>query len=381
VKKILVICGTRPEAIKLAPVILELRRRPDVQTILCSTGQHRQMLDKVLQVFDLQPQIDLNVMQPNQHLTELLARMLVNLKKTFDEVKPDVVVVQGDTTTVLAASMAAFIERIPIAHVEAGLRTNDLYSPFPEEMNRRVASVIARYHLAPTPSARENLLRESIDPAKVFVTGNTVIDALMWMKAHLKESDLPDYVDRSRRLVLVTAHRRENFGEPFRQVCLALRQLADEFDDIQILYPVHLNPNVQEIARATLEGVPRVTLVPPVDYASFVSLMLHATIILTDSGGVQEEAPAFGKPVLVFREETERPEAVRAGAVRLVGTDKSMILQESRALLTDSEAYKRMSRVTHVYGDGHAASRIADILLTGKPASGEFVPDAGQREH
>jgi UDP-N-acetylglucosamine 2-epimerase (non-hydrolysing) len=376
VKKVLVICGTRPEAIKLAPVVLELRERPrEARTIFCATAQHRQMLDEVLDLFGIVPDIDLNVMRPGQHLTDLLAQLLLGLKGVLHQVKPDIVLVQGDTTTVLAGALAAFAERVPVAHVEAGLRTHDRYAPFPEEVNRRAASVIASYHFAPTAGARDNLLAEHLDPSSIFVTGNSVVDALRWAQGRLRAEDLPGYVDRQRRLVLVTAHRRENFGEPLHGLCLTLRRLVEEFPDVQVIYPTHLNPHVQETVRAALDGCERIVVTPPAEYRVFVSLMSWATVILTDSGGVQEEAPALGKPVLVLREVSERPEAIRAGTVRLVGTEPERILAEVRELLVDGEAYRRMARQVNVYGDGLAARRIVEVLLDGRMRTPEFVPE------
>jgi UDP-N-acetylglucosamine 2-epimerase (non-hydrolysing) len=376
VKTILVVCGTRPEAIKLAPVVLELRQRPEqAHTVFCATAQHREMLDEVLGIFGIVPDFDLNVMRPEHHLTELLARLLLDLNGVVQEVRPDVVVVQGDTTTVLAGALAAFAERRAVAHVEAGLRTHNRYAPFPEEINRRVTSVIATYHFAPTAGARANLLAEQVDPGSIFLTGNSVVDALRWAQGRLGTEDLPAYVDRRRRLVLVTAHRRENFGEPLRGLCRTLARIVQEFPDVQVVYPIHLNPHVQETVQEVLAGLERVVLAPPAGYRAFVSLMSWATLILTDSGGVQEEAPALGKPVLVLREVSERPEALQAGTVRLVGTDPERILATVRELLAGGEAYRRMTRRVNVFGDGLAARRIMEVLLEGRMRTPEFVPE------
>jgi UDP-N-acetylglucosamine 2-epimerase (non-hydrolysing) len=375
VKTILAVCGTRPEAIKLAPVVLELQQRPEVKTILCATAQHRQMLDSVLEVFGLKPDIDLNLMRPGQHLTDLLARMLSAVSSVLRDIHPDCVFVQGDTTTVLAASLAAFAERIAVGHVEAGLRTGNRYAPFPEEINRRLTGHLATVHFAPSAEARENLLREQVDPAAVFVTGNTVVDALRWVQGRLTPSDLPSYVDPARRLVLVTAHRRESFGEPLVDLCRAIRRIAEEFPDVQIVYPVHPNPHVRFMVNKELNGCPGVCLTEPANYRSFVSLMHRAKLILTDSGGIQEEAPSLGKPVLVLREVSERPEGIRAGLVRLVGTCKDEILREARILLSDAHIYRNMARKVNLYGDGLASARIADIILTGRTDLPAFVPE------
>ncbi len=359
-KRLLVAIGTRPEAIKMAPVVLALRQEPWADVRILATAQHRQMLDQVLAAFGLVPDIDLDIMQPGQALAELTARLLLRLDGVLAEEAPDAILAQGDTTTVMSVALAAFYRRIPLGHVEAGLRTGDLYNPFPEEMNRIVAGRLARWHFAPTAQSRDNLLAEGFDPASIHVTGNTVIDALLQVAD--RELALPVAIPEGSRLVLVTAHRRENFGEPFRQVCLAIRELADAHPDIHVLYPVHPNPNVALPARELLGGHPRITLCEPLDYLPFVAAMKRATLVLTDSGGVQEEAPALGKPVLVMRRETERPEAVAEGVVRLVGPDREAIVAEAGRLLRDADAYAAMARGTSPYGDGHAAGRIAAIL-------------------
>ncbi len=381
-KRILAVFGTRPEVIKLAPVIHELRARRDVADLaLCSTGQHREMLDQTLAAFDLRPDFELSVMQSNQHPTDLLARLLAGLRPLIDETRPDVIVVQGDTTTVMAGALAGYFSRVRVAHVEAGLRTRDKRSPFPEEVNRRVAGVVADDHFAPTSRARDNLLGEGISADRIFLTGNTVVDALRWMRATVDRQPLPPRLDPGRaRLILVTAHRRESFGEPFRELCRALRDIAERCKNVCLIYPVHLNPSVQEAARATLDGCPHVRLVEPLDYRTFVALLARAHLVLTDSGGIQEEAPALGKPVLVLREKTERPEAVAAGVVRLVGTDRARIVAEAGALLSDDAAYAAMARPVDVYGDGRAATRIAEVLITGAMTTPPFRPPTPRAE-
>jgi UDP-N-acetylglucosamine 2-epimerase (non-hydrolysing) len=375
-QRVLAVFGTRPEVIKLAPVILELRRRPaDADLLLCSTGQHREMLVQTLAAFDFRPDIDLQVMQAAQHPTDLLARLLTGLRTVIEDTRPNVIVVQGDTTTVMAGALAGFLHGVRVAHVEAGLRTRDKRAPFPEEVNRRVTGVVADDHFAPTLRARDNLLSEGVAPERIFLTGNTVVDALYWMRAKVADRPLsPELDPRGARLILVTAHRRESFGQPFRDLCSALRDIAERFDDVCLIYPVHLNPNVQRTAKEVLDGCPRVRLVEPLDYAMLVALLARAYLVLTDSGGIQEEAPALGKPVLVLREKTERPEAVAAGVVRLVGTDRARIVAEATTLLTDSSAYARMARAVHVYGDGHAAQRIGEVLITGHMTTAPFEP-------
>jgi UDP-N-acetylglucosamine 2-epimerase (non-hydrolysing) len=357
---VLCVAGTRPEAIKMAPVILELRRRPWARVRVLATAQHREMLDQVLGVFAIEPDVDLDLMRPNQSLPDLTARLLTAIDGTLESEQPQAVLAQGDTTTVLAAALACFYRRIPFGHVEAGLRTGDMDYPFPEEMNRSVAGRLARLHFAPTASARDNLLREGIRDDAIHVTGNTVIDALLQVAA--RDGSLPVEIPEGRRLILVTAHRRENFGEPLRQICAALRALADANPDVHVLYPVHLNPNVSGVVRPALGGHPRITLCDPLDYVPFVAAMKRSTLILSDSGGVQEEAPALGKPVLVLRAETERPEAVAEGVVKLVGTDASVIVGEAQRLLDDPAAYRAMARGVSPYGDGRASARIADVL-------------------
>jgi len=361
-KKILCVVGTRPEAIKMAPVIAALQNEAWAECRVLATAQHRHMLDQVLQLFAIEPDIDLDIMRPNQALTTLTARLLLDLDDVLQAEKPAAVLAQGDTTTVMTVALACFYHQIPFGHVEAGLRTGQLFNPFPEEANRIIAGHLARWHFAPTASAKSNLRREGIPEGHITVTGNTVIDALLQIAA--QNPKLTVELPTDKRLVLVTAHRRENFGEPFRRVCTALRTLADRNADIHILYPVHPNPNVKDVAHAMLGGHARITLCEPLDYAPFVAAMQRAYLLLTDSGGVQEEAPALGKPVLVMRTETERPEAVTAGVVKLVGTDSECIVAETQRLLDDQTAYCAMARGVSPYGDGHAAERIVHVLRT-----------------
>lgn len=344
----------------MAPVILALRREPGARVRVLATAQHRLMLDQVLRLFGIAPDVDLDLMRPDQSLADLTARAIAALDESLVREQPDVVLAQGDTTTVLATGLACFYRRVPFGHVEAGLRTGDLESPFPEEMNRTVASRLARFHFAPTEGARANLRREGVADADIHVTGNTVIDALLQVAA--RDAPIGVELDGTKRLVLVTAHRRESFGAPLRAAFGALRALADRNADIQVLYPVHPNPSVSGPAREILEGHPRIVLCEPLDYAPFVSAMKRAFLIVTDSGGAQEEAPALGKPVLVLRDATERPEAVAEGVVRLVGTSAERILAEAQRLLDDPQAYAAMARGVSPYGDGRAAARIVDVL-------------------
>lgn len=359
-KKILCVVGTRPEAIKMAPVILALQKTSWARVRVLATAQHRQMLDQVLAFFDITPDIDLNIMRPNQALTTLTARLLLELDDVLRAEQPDVVLVQGDTTTVMTVALACFYHRIPIGHVEAGLRTGDIQNPFPEEANRVIAGRLARWHFAPTETSRQNLLGEGLPADQVHVTGNTVIDALLMTAA--RELDVGVELDASKRLVLVTSHRRENFGEPFRSICRGLRTLAERNPDIEILYPVHPNPNVHDVAHEMLGSVSNIRLCSPLDYAPFIAALKRAYLVISDSGGVQEEAPALGKPVLVLRDETERPEAVEMGVVRLVGPHEERIVTEPQRLLDDPAAYRSMARGVSPYGDGKAAGRIVEIL-------------------
>ena len=370
--KVLTVFGTRPEAIKLAPVIWEFRKYPDrVVSKVCVTAQHRQMLDQVLQIFQINPDYDLNIMQDNQSPSYVAAKVLMELERVIQREKPDWVLVQGDTTTVAAAAMAAYYAGVKVGHVEAGLRTGDKWRPFPEEINRRIVGVIADLHFAPTALARANLLREGAAPEAVVVTGNPVIDALRWIAAQppspaaielLARAGVPD----GRLLVLVTAHRRESFGAGILAICQALAELAERFPELTILYPVHPNPNVRQPVLQALGRIPNIVLTEPLDYATLVHIMAQAVLVLTDSGGIQEEAPSLGKPVLVLREVTERPEAIQAGTARLVGTDPQRIVSETIRLLTDPAEYNRMARAVNPYGDGRAAERIVSALL-GEP--------------
>lgn len=366
--KVLSVFGTRPEAIKMAPVVAELGRHPDIINRVCVSAQHRQMLDQVLALFQITPDYDLNVMQASQSPTQVAATVMAKLEPILLAERPDWVLVQGDTTTVAAAAWAAFYAGVRVGHVEAGLRTNDRYQPFPEEINRRLAGVLADCHFAPTEQSRRNLLREGIADSAIEVTGNTVIDALQWAATlPINPEALPfnpaALAARGARLVLVTAHRRENFGAPLEQICLALRDLAVHYgNSIQFVYPVHLNPRAQEPAQRILGNLPNVTLTAPVEYLTLVHTLRHCTLVITDSGGLQEEAPGFGKPVLVLRAVTERPEGVEAGTVRLVGTDRAHIVASVQTLLDDADAYAAMARAVNPYGDGHAAERIVRAL-------------------
>jgi UDP-N-acetylglucosamine 2-epimerase (non-hydrolysing) len=359
--KVLCVVGTRPEAIKMAPVILTLMKAPNVRCRVLATAQHRYLLDQVLSFFDITPHVDLDIMRSNQALSSLTARLLTALDDVLQAENPNVVLVQGDTTTVMATALASFYNRIPVGHVEAGLRTGNIQYPFPEEANRVISGRLARWHFSPTQGARRNLLREGVDDGRITVTGNTVIDAL-YMAVEKKPRLDGVHVESHKRLVLITAHRRENFGEPFKEVCRAIRSLARQNPDVQFLYPVHPNPNVSNAARETLGGIPNIILCEPLDYAPFIAAMMRSHIILTDSGGVQEEAPALGKPVLVLRDETERPEAVEEGVVKLVGPNYQRIVEETQRLLDDDAAYRAMARGVSPYGDGHAAERIVGVL-------------------
>ena len=366
--KVLSVFGTRPEAIKMAPVVQELTRYPDrIVSRVCVTAQHREMLDQVLDLFGIVPDYDLNVMRPNQSLAELTANILARLDGVIAGERPDWVLVQGDTTTAMVGGLAAFYRRVKVGHVEAGLRTQDKWQPFPEEINRRVAGVIADAHFAPTAWARDNLLREGVSPQRVFVTGNPVIDALLQVAG--KPFDVTSGplagVPWEKRIVAVTAHRRENFGRPLEQICAALLEVARRYaDDVHLVYPVHLNPNVQEPVYRLLGDTPNITLLPPLDYLPMVQLIKRAYMLLTDSGGLQEEAPGLGKPVLVLRGNTERPEAVQAGTVKLVGADAEVIVGEACRLLDDAHVYAQMARAVNPYGDGHAAGQIVRVLLS-----------------
>ena len=368
IPKIMVILGTRPEAIKLAPVIKKLEEAKNrFKTLVCVTAQHREMLDQILRLFKIKVKYDLNLMKPNQSLSGITRMVLDGVTKVLESEKPDIVMVQGDTTTAFASSLAAFYQQIKIAHVEAGLRTDNKYSPFPEEINRRMTSVVTDYHFAPTNQSKGNLLREGINPKTIFVTGNTVIDALLMTVGMLKSLKVEKFkelrdIDFSKKNILVTGHRRESFGEGFENICRALKKIADNNRDLIIIYPVHLNPNVKEPVHRILGKTENIKLINPLDYKPFVYFMAKSYLILTDSGGIQEEAPSLGKPVLVMRDTTERPEGIRAGTVRLVGTMENKIVREAQKLLDNKKEYNRMSRANNPYGDGNASKKILTIL-------------------
>lgn len=378
-KKILLVFGTRPEAIKVAPLVKKLQEMPEqFQTVVCVTGQHREMLDQVLRLFDITPEYDLNIMKPNQDLYDITSRILLSMRDVLREVQPDIVLVHGDTTTSMAAALAAFYQQIPVGHVEAGLRTGNIYSPWPEEMNRLITGRITTHHFSPTPLAKENLLREHVNEKQIIVTGNTVIDALQMVVKRLAEDKAlasevaakinqmgydVHHLDDNHRMVLITGHRRENFGEGFLNICHAIKHLAEQYQDVDFVYPMHLNPNVRKPVLEILgKKAKNVFLIEPLDYLPFVYMMQHSTLILTDSGGVQEEAPGLGKPVLVMRDTTERPEAVEAGTVLLVGTNREKIEQGVSLLLDDADTYRRMSEAVNPYGDGKACERIIKYL-------------------
>ncbi|MGI6776787.1 MAG: non-hydrolyzing UDP-N-acetylglucosamine 2-epimerase [Acetivibrionales bacterium] len=379
--KVMTIFGTRPEAIKMAPLVKELEKWGHIDSIVCVTAQHRQMLDQVLEIFNIQPDFDLNIMKSRQTLADITVNVLEGMSSVLDEVNPDIVLVHGDTTTTFAGSLAAFYKKISIGHVEAGLRTYDKYFPYPEEMNRKLTGALCDLHFAPTSANKKNLLREGVRESSIYVTGNTVIDAL---KTTVRE----DYVFKDRmlqgldytncRVITVTAHRRENLGRPLENICEALLHIVNNYDDIKVVYPVHLNPVVQETARRILGGHNRIHLIDPVDVQDMHNIMARSYLIMTDSGGLQEEAPSLGKPVLVLRNETERPEAVKAGTVKIAGTNKSSIIQLAQELIEDSKEYNRMAKAVNPYGDGQASKRIVDSLLysykisSNKPS--EFYP-------
>ena len=379
-KTILLIFGTRPEAIKMAPLVKEFQRySDDYKTVVCVTGQHREMLDQVLQIFEIKPDYDLNIMKQGQDLYDVTARVLVGLRDVLKAVSPDVVLVHGDTTTSMAAALAAFYQQIPVGHVEAGLRTHNIYSPWPEEINRQLTGRIATYHFAPTPLSRQNLLNEGVEPAHIHVTGNTVIDALYWVVDRIKSDRAlsqtlseellhggydVNRLSQGKKLVLITGHRRENFGDGFIRICKAIKTLVEQYPEVDFVYPMHLNPNVRKPIHEAFDGrsYDNMYFIEPLEYLSFVYLMEKSTIVLTDSGGIQEEAPGLGKPVLVMRDTTERPEALEAGMVKLVGTDYDKIVSEVSRLIDDPWYYKTMSEAVNPYGDGKACERIVEIL-------------------
>lgn len=381
-KKIMLVFGTRPEAIKMAPLVKAFQDKKDeFETIVCVTGQHREMLDQVLQLFDIKPDYDLNIMKQGQDLYDITSRVLLGMRDVFKVCKPDILFVHGDTTTSTAAALAGFYQQIPVAHVEAGLRTNDIYSPWPEEMNRQITGRIATYNFSPTQLSRQNLLKENVAEEKITVTGNTVIDALHWVTSKIKKDNVLDKnlteelknkgydtnrLTDGKRLVLITGHRRENFGDGFLHICHAIQDLAKKFSEVDFVYPMHLNPNVRkpihQVFGEDLTDLGNVFFIEPLEYLSFVFLMEKSDIVLTDSGGIQEEAPGLGKPVLVMRSTTERPEAVDAGTVKLVGTDYNAIIENVSTLLTNQEVYNKMSKATNPYGDGKACDRIIKFI-------------------
>lgn len=382
-KKVMLVFGTRPEAIKMAPLVKEFQKQPKrVETVVCVTGQHREMLDQVLKIFDIKPDYDLNIMKQGQDLYDVTARVLTGMRDVLKEVKPNVVLVHGDTTTSTAAALAAFYQQIPVGHVEAGLRTHNIYSPWPEEMNRLLTGRLATYHFSPTPLSHNNLIKESVDDRNIIITGNTVIDALYWVVDKIKnnkelDNELEDILSKAgydvnrlnngKKLVLITGHRRENFGDGFINMCTAIKDLTVKYPDLDFVYPMHLNPNVRkpihEVFGENLSGLKNMFFIEPLEYLSFVYLMEKSSIVLTDSGGIQEEAPGLGKPVLVMRDTTERPEALDAGTVKLVGTDYNKIVNEVSSLIDDKAAYEKMSKAVNPYGDGLACGRIVNALL------------------
>ena len=382
-KKVLLVFGTRPEAIKMAPLVKELQKQKErIETVVCVTGQHREMLDQVLEIFDIKPDYDLNIMKRGQDLYDVTARVLTGMREVLKEIKPDIVLVHGDTTTSTAAALAAFYQQIPVGHVEAGLRTHNIYSPWPEEMNRLLTGRLATYHFSPTPLSRNNLIKESINDRNIIVTGNTVIDALYWVVDKIKNNKELDNelesvlskagydvnrLDNGKKLVLITGHRRENFGDGFINMCTAIKDLTIKHPNVDFVYPMHLNPNVRkpihEVFGEDLSGLKNMFFIEPLEYLSFVYLMEKSSIVLTDSGGIQEEAPGLGKPVLVMRDTTERPEALNAGTVKLVGTDYNKIVNEVSSLIDDKAAYEKMSKAVNPYGDGLACRRIVNALL------------------
>ena len=382
-RKVLLVFGTRPEAIKMAPLVMELQKQKErIETVVCVTGQHREMLDQVLEIFDIKPDYDLNIMKRGQDLYDVTARVLTGMREVLKEIKPDIVLVHGDTTTSTAAALAAFYQQIPVGHVEAGLRTHNIYSPWPEEMNRLLTGRLATYHFSPTPLSHTNLIKESINDRNIIVTGNTVIDALYWVVDKIKNNKELDNelesvlskagydvnrLDNGKKLVLITGHRRENFGDGFINMCTAIKDLTIKHPNVDFVYPMHLNPNVRkpihEVFGEDLSGLKNMFFIEPLEYLSFVYLMEKSSIVLTDSGGIQEEAPGLGKPVLVMRDTTERPEALNAGTVKLVGTDYNKIVNEVSSLIDDKAAYEKMSKAVNPYGDGLACGRIVNALL------------------
>lgn len=361
--KVMSIFGTRPEAIKMASLVKELEKREEVKSIVCVTAQHREMLDQVLNTFDIKPDYDLNIMKQGQTLADVTTRALIGLEKVIKEVKPDIVLVHGDTTTTFAGALAAFYNQVAIGHVEAGLRTDDKYSPYPEEMNRQCVDRMTDLYFAPTEISKNNLLKENISEEKIYVTGNTAIDAMSTtVDQDYVHPDL-EWIKPDERMILLTAHRRENLGEPMRHIFKAVKRIVDEFSDIKVIYPIHMNPKVREVASEVFDGCDRIRLIEPLEVFDFHNFLNKSYIILTDSGGIQEEAPSLGKPVLVLRDTTERPEGIKAGTLKLVGTDEEVIYEETKKLLTNIDEYEKMSKASNPYGDGHASERIVDAIV------------------
>ncbi len=361
--KVMSIFGTRPEAIKMAPLVKELERRKEIESIVCVTAQHREMLDQVLNTFDIKPDYDLNIMKQGQSLADVTIRALVGLEEVIKEVKPDIVLVHGDTTTTFAGALAAFYNQVAIGHVEAGLRTYDKYSPYPEEMNRQMVDRLSDMYFAPTEISKDNLLKENIDESKIYITGNTAIDAMSTTVDENYTHPELDWINAGERMILLTAHRRENLGEPMRHIFRAIKRVVDEFSDVKVIYPIHMNPRVREVANEVFGDADRVKLIEPLEVFDFHNFQNKSYIILTDSGGIQEEAPSLGKPVLVLRDTTERPEGIKAGTLKLVGTDEDVIYEETKKLLLDKKAYEKMSKASNPYGDGHASERIVDAII------------------
>lgn len=361
--KVMSIFGTRPEAIKMAPLVKELEKRKEIESIVCVTAQHREMLDQVLNTFDIKPDYDLNIMKQGQSLADVTIRALVGLEEVIKEVKPDIVLVHGDTTTTFAGALAAFYNQVAIGHVEAGLRTYDKYSPYPEEMNRQMVDRLSDMYFAPTEISKDNLLKENIDESKIYITGNTAIDAMSTTVDENYTHPELDLINAGERMILLTAHRRENLGEPMRHIFRAIKRVVDEFNDVKVIYPIHMNPKVREVANEVFGGADRVKLIEPLEVFDFHNFQNKSYIILTDSGGIQEEAPSLGKPVLVLRDTTERPEGIEAGTLKLVGTDEDVIYEETKKLLLDKKEYEKMSKASNPYGDGHASERIVDAII------------------
>lgn len=360
--KVMSIFGTRPEAIKMAPLVKELERRKKIESIVCVTAQHREMLDQVLNTFDIKPNYDLNIMKQGQSLADVTTRALVGLEEVIKEVKPDIVLVHGDTTTTFAGALAAFYNQVAIGHVEAGLRTYDKYSPYPEEMNRQMVDRLSDMYFAPTEISKDNLLKENIDESKIYITGNTAIDAMSTTVEENYTHPELEWIKPGEKMILLTAHRRENLGEPMRHIFRGIKRIVDEFDDVKVIYPIHMNPRVREVANEVFGDADRVKLIEPLEVFDFHNFQNKSYIILTDSGGIQEEAPSLGKPVLVLRDTTERPEGIAAGTLKLVGTDEEVIYEETKKLLTNKEEYEKMSKASNPYGDGHASERIVDAI-------------------